>query len=149
MDHWNKHLGGNAVFVHICPYEAFNVMRGDGSYDALRIQQLSNKRIRLRPCPKPKDSVTGRIQLVRNMLSGDSLFVSSVGCPKTVEMLRLLASEKIDPTKHDPNRRLTPKRSPYLHSFDSLSYPLFYFILNPSAFSVRTEKSTGSNVFWA
>ncbi|HUS97514.1 MAG TPA: hypothetical protein VMX97_12310, partial [Hyphomicrobiaceae bacterium] len=85
-------------------------------------------------------SVPARVQLIKTLLFDDALFVSA-NCPKTVEMLRLLASERVKDGKYDENAGLMPQRSVYLHPFDALSYPIFKFMTNPASFNLRVGKS--------
>ena len=141
MDYWQKVCGWKMDWVHVADESAFSHRRHDGSYDATRLVQLSNNRIRPRACPKAKEqnSVVQRVNMIITMLLGDNLKVSAT-CPKTVEMFRMLSSEKPKDGKHNPNLALTPKRSVYLHPFDSLSYPPYYFTLNPSAVMFRTSE---------
>lgn len=146
MAYWSNFLGGNPSFVHIGDESAFTHLRHDGSYDATRLLQLSNGKIRMRPCPKGKESVPQRAQMIITMLLTETLFVSN-NCPRTIEMFRLLASEKPKNDKYDPNAGLTPKRSVYLHPFDSLSYPPYYFTLHPAAFALQTQGAPPTGVY--
>lgn len=145
MDDWSTEMGG-ASFIHIGDEAAWTHMRHDGSFDAKRIQDLSGGRIRIRGCPKGKESVPARVQMTISMLLSDSLYVSAT-CPKTIEMFRLLSSEPPKAGKYDANVGFRPKRSPYLHSFDSFSYAPFYFQCNPAAFMIRTGATRGGSVF--
>lgn len=134
MDRWREMLGSQTQFIHISDESAFNQRRQDGSYDATRVTQLSNRRIRLRACPKAKESVPSRVQMTIAMLLSETLIVSAQ-CPRTVQMLQLLESEKAKEGKYDPQAGLRPKRSVYLHPFDAFSYAPYYFQLHPSAFA--------------
>lgn len=145
MDEWAEYLGG-ASFVHIGDEAAWNQRRHDGSFDAQRFQDLSKGRIRIRACPKGKESVPARVQMTVAMLLSDLLYVSAT-CTKTIEMFRLLASEAPKDGKYDANVGFRPKRSPYLHAFDSFSYAPFYFQCNPAMFSVHTGQRETGGVF--
>lgn len=148
MDHWQTYLGSQASFVHISDEAAFSQIRQDGSYDALRIQQLSGGKIRMRPCPKGKESVPARVNMAIGMLLDETAFISA-SCPKTIEMFALLASEPAKEGKYDQYVGLRPKRSPYIHPFDSWSYPPFYFTMNPAALSLQTAAAPKREVFRA
>jgi len=147
MDFWNERKKGACQFIHIADQSAFSHLRHDGNYDATRMKTLTKGRISMRPfSPSDKDSkgsVAARISMIRNMLANESLFISAT-CPRTIESIRLLASEKQKNDKYDDMAGLKPKRSPYLHPFDSLSYPIFYTQLMPSAFVPQVaSKTTG------
>ncbi len=161
MAHWNKILGG-ARFVHIGDEASFTHRRPDGTYDATRLLELSKKwlaahtehaalgPIRMRPCPKGKESVPARVQMLINLFMDEALYVSAM-CPKTVEMFRLIASDKPKEgkeMKYDQNVGLIPKRSAYIHPLDSASFPPFYVTMNSSQFALQTAP-VDSGVFRA
>lgn len=140
MDFWSDYLKFKPRFVHIADEAAFSHARQDGSYDSMTIQRLSENRIRLRACPKGKESVPQRTSMLVNMLLDDSLHVSAT-CTKTIQMFEMLASEKEKDGKYDASAGLRPRRSIYLHSFDSLTYPIFYFQLMPGMFTSNTQQT--------
>jgi hypothetical protein len=148
MDYWRTSMGGQGQFIHIADSTAFTHRRHDGSYDATRLVELSGGRIRPRACPQAKESVPSRVQMVIGMLLAETLFISAM-CPKTIEMFKNLASEKQKEGKYDPNAGLTPKRSVYLHPFDSLTYGIYYFALNPAALSLQTAARVEPAVYGA
>lgn len=146
MDFWQTYLGSQAAFMHIADQSAFTHKRHDGTYDATRVWQLSGKRIKLRDCPSGADSVVARVNMVRSMFMEELLYISAQ-CEKTLDMLRLLVSEKPKDGKHDAFEGLRPQRSPYLHSFDSYSYPMYYYVMKPASVALHTAvvpKDTGS-----
>lgn len=145
IDRWQAFLGSQARFVFIAPEDAFSTMRPDGSYDSMKIQQLSGDRIRLRSCPRAKDSVPQRVQMVINMLMEESLHISDT-CEKTIQSMNLLTSEKEKDGKYDAYVGLRPRRSPYLHPFDSMTYGMFYRDMLPGMFSSNTQ-NVGSVYF--
>jgi len=131
MNYWRQKCEYNFVYEHIADEAAFNQLRGDGKYDNAEIERLSidsetgRPRIRLKACPKGADSVPSRVRLVQSMLQEETLFVSAL-CPKTKDMLEHLISEKVPNGQYDKYAGLRPKRSRYIHPFDSMSYPIFY-----------------------
>ena len=142
MDEWEHFAGVQVSWAHIAPDDAFNTMRQDGSYDATQMLKLSKNRIRFRPCPQPKQSVPSRVSMVKNLFLSDSLFISAK-CKKTQDMLRLLTSLKVKDGEYDEFVGLRPKRSPYIHPFDSMTYAPYYFQMNPSAFAINTGPTPG------
>jgi hypothetical protein len=60
--------------------------------------------------------VAARVRLIQSKLYQEELFVSAQ-CENSVACLNNLEGDKDDPTK--------PKRSKWLHKFDSFSYPIF------------------------
>lgn len=140
MDYWNTEAGEKQEFkfIHIADEAAFNQTRSDGSYDSMEIERLGKGRIKLRACPKGKESVVQRVTMVNSMLLEESLFVSAT-CHKTQDMIRNLASKKPKPGEYDPTAAFKPMRSVYIHPFDSLTYPIFYFVLQPGRFPNGNE----------
>lgn len=139
MDFWQTKLGSQTRFIHISDEAAFSHLRPDGSYDALRMKQLSKGRINMRACPKAKDSVAARVRMLMNLMLTDSWFVSAT-CPKSIDVFNLLVSEKGKDDKYDPEVGLRPKRSPYIHPFDSMTYGPYYFQLSPPSSVGQTEE---------
>ena len=147
MDFWKRKTDNLCSFVHIADQTAFTHQRSDGMYDATRMKTLTKGRVIMRACPQAKESVPARVSMVRNMLLNETIFFSAT-CVRINESMRLLASEKPKDGKYDDMAGLKPKRSPYLHPFDAMSYPIFYTQLMPSAFAPRTER-VSSGVFRA
>lgn len=152
MDFWEKQTAGSCLFTHIADQSALTHKRNDGSYDATRMKTLTGGRVVMRSFAENVDkrgSVPARIGMVRSLLANNSLFVSA-RCPKHIEALRLLSSKKQKAGEYDDMAGLIPKRSPYLHPFDSMSYPMYHSQLFPSSFVLQVEEpSKSSNVFIA
>ena len=146
MDYWNKTMKKDFKYIHIADEAAFTQVRPDGTYDATRMRDLSKRRINFWPCPKGKDSIVARVDMTISLLLNDSLFVSAM-CPKTLEMFRVIASEKVKEgerhRKYDPDQSRRPKRNEQIHPFDSLTYPMYYFIFKPSAYIIQQPDSSG------
>lgn len=148
FDYWNEKVGTEFRYVHIADEAAFNQIKSDGSYDATVIERLSNGRIKLRAAPKGKQSVPERVSMLISMLLEEEIFISAM-CGKTIDMFRSLCSKKAEPGKWEPSAGLLPVRSPYLHPFDALTYPLLYFQLLPGKFRLSTEDSVQPIVYHA
>ena len=122
-------------YEHITDSSAINQWHpgGEGSYDSWDFERYSDGRIKMVGCPKGQGSVEARVRLLSGKLFQDEFYTSAL-CLNTVEMLMNLESDKKDPTK--------PKRSKYIHKFDSITYPMFKLDLNnnsrlPKASDVR------------
>lgn len=139
MDYWDEKVGAKFGYVHIADDAAFTHLNSQGSYEAAEIQRLAGGRIFLRGCPKGNDSRSARVQMVTSMLILEQLVISQ-HCAKTQEMLRMLESEKPKDGKHDPEAGLRPRRSPYSHPFDSMTYPMHYYTIGPSRFALHTQQ---------
>lgn len=124
---WRKQAGYEFQTMHITDESAINQWRpgGEGSYDAWEFEREYNRvaaglggsqKIKLRGCPKGEGSVAARVRLFQAKLFQEELFVS-VQCKNTLDMLNFLEADPKDPEG--------PKRSKYLHKFDSASYPMF------------------------
>ena len=136
---WQKRVDAKFTFNHISDNSAFNQFRAGGvnggSYDVMDVERESRKHaerlgipaIRMKPAPKFPGSVEARVRLLMNLLQREEI-VFSCGCVKTLEMLQHLESEaQEEGKKYDPGLAFTPKRSKYLHPFDSLTYPIITF----------------------
>jgi hypothetical protein len=147
MDFWKKQTRGISPFIHVADQSAFTHIRHDGNYDATRMKTLTNGRVVMRPFmatdKDSKGSVAARIGMVRNALRSGCLFISAT-CPRTIDAMNLLASEKRKDNEYDDMAGLKPKRSPYLHPFDSMSYPMFHTQLMPSSFVPQIAKPTAT-----
>lgn len=145
LEFWEKFTANTCTFVHIADQSAFTHQRSDGNYDATRMRTLTNSKVVMRPFSSThntKGSVASRIGMVRALFANNSLFISAT-CTKMHDAMRLIASKKPRPGEYDDMAGLTPKRSPYLHPFDSMSYPIFYSQLYPQAFIVQTDSVEG------
>ena len=85
------------------------------------MERYSDGKIKLMGCPKGKGSVEARVRLLNAKLFQDEIYISAT-CANTIDMLNQLESDKKDAMK--------PKRSKWIHKFDSLSYPLLKLELN-------------------
>ena len=139
MDYWAR-IAGIAGWNHVIDDAAFTHRTSRGSYDAKDIQDLSNGRILLRGCPKGNESVPTRVREVRDLLMEDLLLVSK-HCRGTTEMFKYLESIPAKEAKYDPNVGFMPKRSPHIHSFDSLSYVIHFSRYSPSARYWKTTET--------
>lgn len=127
MRYWRELMEYRFNYMHITDESAINQWRpgGDGSYDAWEFEKAFNalagefgdkERCKMMGCPKGSGSVPARVRLVQGKLYQDELFVSAT-CVNTRETMLYLEADKDDPEK--------PKRSKFLHKFDSFSYPMF------------------------
>ena len=132
MDYWNQKIDTEFYYEHITDSSAINQWHpgGEGSYDSWDFERYSDGRIRMVGCPKGQGSVEARVRLLSGKLFQDEFYASAL-CTNTVEMLMNLESDKKDPTK--------PKRSKYIHKFDSITYPMFKLDLNNNS---RLPKAT-------
>lgn len=139
MEKWNEFAKTKFTYEHIADEAAFSHKDAQGSFDAREIESISQGKIRMRPCPKGKGSVEARVRMLMNMLLNNQLYVSAM-CPKTIEMFGSLISEKTKPGEWDPSAGFKPSRSTHLHSFDSLTYGMFYFYATGLSPSIRTQR---------
>ena len=139
VEFWKSVVGSESPYFNISDEVGWTQLRNDGSYDVRKIQELSKGKIRLRPCPKAKDSVRARVQMTMNKLMSDLILVSAL-CPKTIDMFLYLNSVRGNPEDYDENRGLKPMRSPQLHPFDAMTYGMYYFDLNPALVIARAQK---------
>lgn len=160
---WNDHCKTKFRVAYNSDNSAFNQFRpgGGGSYDVLEFERIANTRsaetgkslaetlgvgrMKVTDAPKFSGSRATRVRLTMDLLSQEKLLISS-GCPRTLEMFHKLESEAGDPkdtgSKYDPELALTPKRSPHLHVFDAMSYPILTGSLKPNQLTPPPESGT-------
>tara|TARA_R100000808_G_scaffold24814_1_gene58523 strand:- start:15041 stop:16561 length:1521 start_codon:yes stop_codon:yes gene_type:complete len=132
LDYWSNLKGYDFKAQHISDSSAINQWHpgGQGSYDAWDMERFSDGRIKMIGCPKGKGSVEARVRLLTAKLFQDEIYVSAL-CKNTTEMLLHLESDKKD--------AMRPKRSKWIHKFDSLSYPLLKLELNDNLSALNTD----------
>ena len=135
MRWWRTKVGYDFQYIHITDESAINQWRpggGEGgSYDALVFEREFNKfqeefggqPIKLMGCPKGAGSIAARVQLLQSKLYQSEFYVSAT-CQKTRDMLMFLEADK----KNPENPRETSR---YTHKFDSVTYGMFKFEINP------------------
>jgi phage terminase large subunit len=133
MRYWRRRVGFRFAYCHITDDSAINQWRpgGEGSYDAWEFEKEFNKVLaefgrigadgsvepaKLLGCPKGPGSVAARVRLMQSKLYQEELYVGAQ-CENTVDCLNHLEFDEGNPTN--------PKRSKWLHKFDSFSYPIF------------------------
>ena len=135
MSRWCEIMESDFRFEHISDEAAFNQVKSDGSYEFQEIQSIASARvkaglskfnIRMKPCPKGKESVKARVRMFQDMLGDESIFVSAT-CRKHIDMFNHLKSKLAKKDEYDPDLAFKPVRSIFLHPFDSASYPPFYY----------------------
>lgn len=128
MRFWQLRMDYKFNFRHITDESAINQWRpgNGGSFDAWEFEKEYNREletlggsdmrpIKLEGCEKGPGSVAARVRLLQGKLFQEEVFVSA-RCPNAIETLMKLEADKEDPEK--------PKRSKYLHKFDSMTYPM-------------------------
>lgn len=133
MRYWRRKIGFQFNFCHITDESAINQWRpgGEGGYDAWEFEKEFNRVLaefgkvgsdgtvepaKMLGCPKGPGSVAARVRTIQSLLYQDQLYVSAQ-CENAVACLANLEVDDKDPSK--------PKRSKWLHKFDSFSYPIF------------------------
>lgn len=134
MRYWRRRVGYPFKYCHITDESAINQYRpgGEGGYDAWEFEKEFNKVLvefgnigadgnvepaKMLGCPKGPGSIAARVRLIQSMLVQEELFVSAQNCQNTIACFANLEKDKEDPSK--------PRRSPWIHKFDSFSYPIF------------------------
>lgn len=94
--------------------------------------------INMKAAPKGRNSIEARVRMVLDGLRQEEILISAT-CTSTKGMLLNLEEEDDEPLK--------PKRSPYIHKFDSFSYAPFYFQVGRGRFSVEYTEGRSDRVF--
>lgn len=139
---WRDTVGKEMKQVWISDASAFNQYRAaQGSFDSLEMEKIYSANrvkynledIKIKSCPAFNGSRVARTRLGQQILSDDSIVVSS-RCQAVHRMFLNLAGHKPKEGEPiEPEKLLTPMRSDHLHTFDSLSYPWLMASLNPTA----------------
>jgi hypothetical protein len=130
MAYWNRRMNYNFDFLHITDDEAITTFKpNSGSTTARDIQDYSKEYIALndtfkdlRPirmvgCPKPPGSKEARVDLTMDLLDNDMLVISAP-CSWHRRMFLELVADRASP--------MVPARGRYIHTFDSMSYPIYF-----------------------
>jgi hypothetical protein len=131
MAYWNRRVGYRFQYRHLSDSSAFNQFQAaKGSVDAADILEYTTKIIKDNPdrfgelspvrlveVPKPPDSVKARAGLVVEVLMDRQMIVSAP-CKWVRGMFMQLIRSKEDPSE--------PAGGKWRHTFDALSYPMFY-----------------------
>jgi hypothetical protein len=133
LDFWNKQTGHKFTHIHVSDNSAFNQYRNTtGSYDHLDVERISRhycekypdlKPVIMRPAPKFPGSREARVRLLISLLQ-EERFLVSYACTHHRDMLMNLRSEGSPKGVYDPGAGFRPKRSVYVHCFDSCTYPM-------------------------
>lgn len=117
MAKWNRRMDYEFKYQHISDSSSINQWHpgGEGSYDSWDIERFSDGKIKLQGCPKGSGSIEARVRILQGKLFQDEFYVSAV-CQNTIDTLNNLEG--------DDKTGMKPKRSKYIHKFDSISYPL-------------------------
>jgi hypothetical protein len=156
MSFWMKLTGHSFQFEHISDEAAFSHFNNRGSFDAKDIYDLSVEYIRrnpkcglepirMKPCPKGRESISARIRELQGMLMDGDIMVSAT-CKGTREMLLNAPSKKVKDGVYDPLAGLVPQNGVYKHKIDSLTYPIHFYHSAPRRRYVETGDAS-ANVF--
>ncbi len=150
MDH--RTAGYNFKFTHVFDEAAFTQRDKRGSYDVLDMKREMAELgmpITATSAPKGADSQPQRVQLICNMFIAKALFISeAMWWSGIMDMLLLLISQKVKEGDYDAYQGLRPARSPHLHPFDSMSYPIWKYHVTPGR-TPKDEPDQPGGVFWA
>lgn len=137
--YWKQRFPG-CGWEHIADEAAFNQRNSRGKFDSQEMFELTEGQVKMKPCPKGKDSVPQRVKMVMDYLGTGRILISD-HCVKTKQMFMNLESKRVPKGQYDEFRGLIPKRSVHIHPFDSMSYPMFYYHFGPGK-SVATNADT-------
>lgn len=143
---WAEQVPG-LRYLYIIDEAAITQPDRSGRPDATYLTQLSEGRLRFRTCPKGTNSVPFAVKLVADLLAEDRIYVSA-RCPKHIEMFNSLESEKVKEGKYDEFAGLRPKRSPHIHVFDSMRYPIMLHTTFPGRAGIRGQQEAARVYSW-
>ena len=149
MHWWNERMGWIFPYYHIGDRAAFTHYNPQGSFDYLQFERISKEiikeherfkdltPIRMLAPPKGAGSVEDRVRVMQDLLASGQYMVSAL-CPAHLKMLRNLRKSKIKKVEQDyiPLKTISGE----IHTFDSQSYPPYYFYLKQRPESTGQEK---------
>lgn len=150
MAWWCERYDHPFTFYHISDRQALDQYNPHGSYE-FREYYLKSKEmiesnpkyrllspIRMQAPPKGADSVRERVLSVKNKLQDETLFVSGSGCDPVIDMFTGLRKASDRTTKEELDDKPLKAVDGYIHTFDALSYPIYYMDLQ--GFGGRRER---------
>ena len=141
LRYWSEKMRWTFVHRHIADEEAFTRKDNKGNIEVLEIQRLAKEfgiAFRMFPAPKGVNSQPQRVTMLIDMLLYETIFISAT-LEKTLDMLRLLPSKPLKEGEYDEFVGLRPAKCQELHSFDSLTYAPWRYMVLPSR-ATRTDK---------
>lgn len=145
MSYWCRRMNHTFDFIHVADEEAVSAFKPEsGSTTAREIQDEAKEMIklpqfsmlkapRLSGCPKPPGSKAKRGELVAGLLDDQMLAVSSA-CDWHRQMFMHLIQ--------DPDKPMEAVRGKYIHTYDSMSYPIYYRrFVRKNGFSVSDDSA--------
>ena len=141
IDYWDGRCGPFR-WSHISDSNAFTHIHQDGSFDVRIVEDLSDGRIVMMPAPKGRNSIVERTRSVMELLTRDEILMSAT-CTETIQMFLNIPHEKPKRGVFDDTSHMKPRRSRYVHPFDSLSYPIITYRTNlvPHISTGKTDRS--------
>lgn len=137
MERLEKMLGRKVVWSHWSDESVIKHYRGSaGAFDAMVIYKASKERIMLQGVPKTPGSVQTRVQILKQLLSKDQVFISAQ-CTHTIDMFNNLRKGRT-PAEYVPKFNNEHK-----HPFDALTYGLQMEMSRLLVESPEPEKGSG------
>jgi hypothetical protein len=143
------------TFYHISDRQAIDQYNPHGSYE-FREYYLKSKLmieegnpnyirylspIRMQAPPKGPDSVRERVVAVKNKLQDETLYVSAAGCEPVLEMFNGLKKGKERGSGEEDDDRPLKTIDGHIHTFDALSYPIYFFDLRGGVAPSKQEQT--------
>ncbi len=134
---WNRRLNCTFPYEWIADEQALTHWNPSGSYIYQQWFLISSRMIkavdrygkltpiRMKAPPKGAGSVDERVKTIINKLANEELLIS-VNCPHVIEMFGMLKRQQ---DKFGNNELYKPMRTKHLHTFDAISYPIYYYDL--------------------
>ncbi|MHA2067168.1 MAG: phage terminase large subunit, partial [Candidatus Thorarchaeota archaeon] len=137
MSWWNSRMGEIIPWEHIADEQVMTHFNPAGSYIYREWAKISKNLISTNPRhkdlqvlymkspPKGAGSREERVRAVINKLVTEQIMVSAT-CPHVIEMFTMLKRAK---DKFGNDELFLPLKTKHLHTFDALSYPIYYYDL--------------------
>jgi hypothetical protein len=141
------------TFHHISDRQALNQFNPHGSFEYKEYYLKSKAMIEANPVryrwlrpirmdapPKGPDSVRERVLSVKNKLQDETLIVSGARCEPVREMFEGLRKAKDRITKEEMDDKPLKAIDGHIHTFDAVSYPIYFFDMRQYSPQLRQER---------
>ena len=156
LNFWCKRQNTKFFVENISDKAAFDIIQSDGSYDSVEIERISEELLRtgkypyldhlntfiMEPAPKGQGSKEARVKMMIQLLVGNEFIVSGT-CHKHLQMFENLRCEDETRGGYKATLPFMPKKtkSGEIHTFDSVSYPPYFYIMGGSSVSAPNKSS--------
>ena len=148
---WREVISAKPQQVWIADNSAFNQFRpgnaSGGHYDSLEIERIYEAKrasfalepIKIKEAPKFNGSRAIRVRLMTQLCVENRILISSSCTNHRTMMLNLESEKQKEGGQFDADLAMTPKRSDWIHVFDSATYPILTSTISQSKLTPQSS----------